>query len=225
MLTIIIPTLNAAHDLAQTLAVLRREAETLPFEVIVADGGSVDDTALAAASGGAIFLPVARGRGRQMAEATKDASGDWFLFLHADTRPQGQWAQAVHEFMTDGRNGLRAGYFRFALDDDSRAARFMERVVLWRCRLFGLPYGDQGLLISKSYYLQLGGYKSIPLMEDVHLMRRIGRARCRMLPATAITSAAKYRRDGYVVRPLRNLLCLGLYAAGVPPRYITSLYR
>jgi rSAM/selenodomain-associated transferase 2 len=225
MLSIIIPTLNAANVLAETLSVLAQARQSLPFEIIVADGGSTDDTALVAARGGAIFKQVPRGRGRQMAEATKDASGDWFLFLHADTRPQGAWAEAVTRFMNKPRNALRAAYFRFALDDQSRAARVMERIVLWRCRLLGLPYGDQGLLISKSHYLQVGGFKSIPLMEDVQLMRRIGRSRCRMLPATAITSAEKYRRDGYVVRPLRNLVCLGLYAAGVPPRYIEPLYR
>jgi rSAM/selenodomain-associated transferase 2 len=226
MLSIIIPTLNAAGVLAETLAVLSRARQQLPFEIIVADGGSTDDTALLAAQGGAMVRQVARGRGRQMAEATHVASGEWYLFLHADTRPQGDWAAAVAAFINnEDRNARRAGYFRFALDDRSRAACWLERIVSWRCRLLGLPYGDQGLLISKTYYHELGGFKAIPLMEDVELVRRIGRSRRKMLPATAITSAEKYRREGYFVRPLRNMICLGLYAAGVPPRLIASFYR
>lgn len=225
MLSIVIPTLNAGRRLGETLSGLAAAKQDLGFEVIVADGGSTDDTALVAEEGGAIFTQVARGRGRQMAEGTKFASGDWFLFLHADTRPQGDWAKAVYAFMDDKANLCRVAYFRFALDDDSRAARLMERIVYWRCRLLKLPYGDQGLLISKSHYHQLGGFKPLPLMEDVELLRRVDRSRRSMLPATAVTSADKYRRDGYVLRPLRNLVCLGLYAAGVPPRLIASLYR
>lgn len=225
MLSIIIPTLNAGGVLGETLSGLAGAKQTLAAEVIVADGGSVDDTALIAARGGAIFTQVARGRGRQMAEATRDAAGDWFLFLHADTRPQEPWVDVVRAFIDDGRNGRRAAYFRFALDDDSRSARVLERLVGWRCRLLGMPYGDQGLLISRRFYDELGGFKPIPLMEDVELMRRVGRSHCTMLAAAAMTSAARYRSEGYVVRPLRNMVCLGLYAAGVPPRFIAPFYR
>lgn len=103
--------------------------------------------------------------------------------------------------------------------------RVLEATVLWRCRVLALPYGDQGLLISRGFYEELGGYRAVPLMEDVDLVRRIGRRRLRALPARAVTSAEKYRRDGYLIRPLRNLLCLGLYSVGVPPRYIESIYR
>ncbi len=88
-----------------------------------------------------------------------------------------------------------------------------------------LPYGDQGLLISRQFYDMLGGYKRIPLMEDVDIVRRIGRRRLVALGATALTSAEKYQRDGYIVRPLANLLLLGLYRVGVSPRYIFSMYR
>ena len=93
-----------------------------------------------------------------------------------------------------------------------------------RCRRFGLPYGDQGLLISRAHYERLGGFRPLPLMEDVDLVRRIGRNDLVPLEADAITSAARYRRDGWWFRPLRNLTCLSLYFAGLPPQALRRLY-
>lgn len=225
MLSVIIPTLNAASVLAATLDGVQAGRAVLPLEVLVADGGSIDATRLIAERNGVILLDAPRGRGPQMAVAAAEAAGDWCLFLHADTRLGPGWWEPVRAFIADSRNARRAGYFRFRLDDDARAARVIEAVVRWRCRLIGLPYGDQGLLISRSFYEALGGYKRIPLMEDVDLVGRIGSRNLRMLNANAVTSAEKYRRDGYLVRPCRNLVCLGLFSLGVSPRYIAGLYR
>ena len=124
----------------------------------------------------------------------------------------------------DQANAERAAVFRFALDDTSPAARRLEAGVAWRCRALGLPYGDQGLLLARAFYERLGGFKAIPLMEDVDLVRRIGRRRIMVLDLPAVTSAARYREDGWMLRPLRNLLCLALYLAGVPPRHILRFY-
>ena len=125
--------------------------------------------------------------------------------------------------LKDGQH--RAGYFLYALDDPAPAAKRLERLVNWRCRTFGLPYGDQALLISRTFYDHLGGFKEIPLMEDVELVRRIGRSRLIPLSTIAVTSAARYRREGYLVRPVLNLFCLGLYFLGLPPAVIERIYR
>jgi hypothetical protein len=87
-----------------------------------------------------------------------------------------------------------------------------------------LPYGDQGLLIAHGLYDAVGGFAAIPLMEDVDLVRRLGRRRLAPIAATAVASAHRYRSAGYLRRPLRNLFCLSLYFAGVPPRRIARLY-
>ncbi|MEO5375143.1 MAG: glycosyl transferase family 2, partial [Alphaproteobacteria bacterium] len=146
------------------------------------------------------------------------------LFLHADTRLAPGWAAAAAAFMAEPANAARAAAFRFALDDEAPAARRLERLVAWRCRVLGLPYGDQGLLLSRAFQDELGGFRPLPLMEDVDMVRRIGRRRLVMLEPAAVTSAVRYRRDGYLVRPLRNALCLGLYLAGVPTPVIARLY-
>jgi rSAM/selenodomain-associated transferase 2 len=225
VLSIVIPALNAGQYLEKTLRAIEAGRSRLACEVIVADGGSVDDTAHLTRLGEAIFIDAQRGRGRQMAAGAAEAGGDWLLFLHADTALDPGWADVVARVMVDRNFQRRAGYFRFALDDRRWMARVMEWVVAIRCRLFGLPYGDQGLLISRDFYEELGGYKLIDLMEDVDIVQRIGRSHLRRLPARAVTSADKYRRDGYVWRPLRNLFCLGLYSVGVSPRHIIDFYR
>ncbi len=90
--------------------------------------------------------------------------------------------------------------------------------------MLGLPYGDQGLLLPRALLQQVGGMRALPLMEDVDLVRRLGRARLVPLGADAVTSAARWERDGWYRRSARNLCCLALYRAGVPPRMIRRLY-
>ena len=218
----VIPTLNAAATLPETLAALHRSA--IVSEVVVADGGSSDETVAFARSVGARVAAAARGRGGQLAAGAAAAAGGWLLFLHADCRPEPGWESAVGAFLTAPEAESCAGYFDLALDDPAPAARRLERIVAWRCRVLALPYGDQGLLIARSLYDDIGGFAPLPLMEDVDFVRRLGRRRLARIGARCITSARRYRRDGYVRRALRNLFCLSLYFAGMPPAHIVRLY-
>jgi rSAM/selenodomain-associated transferase 2 len=219
----VIPTLNATATLRETLAALHCSA--IVSEVVVADGGSSDETVASARSLGARVVAAARGRGSQLVAGAAAASSAWLLFLHADCRPEPGWESAVEDFCTAPEAESRAGYFDLALDDPAPAARRLERVVAWRCRVLALPYGDQGLLIARSLYEAVGGFAPLPLMEDVDFVRRLGRRRLSRIGARCIASAHRYRRDGYVRRPLRNLLCLSLYFAGTSPARIVRLYR
>lgn len=223
MLSVVIPTLNPGEGLSRTLDCLTGTGD-LVGEVIVADGGSSDGTAALAERRGARVVTVAAGRGAQLAAGANAATEPWLLFLHADTRLEASWAEAARRFVAETGEAPRAAVFRYALDDAAPAARRLEAVVRWRGRLLGLPYGDQGLLIGRGFYESLGGFHTMPLMEDVDLARRIGRRRLATLDATALTSAARYRRGGYLRRPARNALCLGLYFLGLPPRALVRLY-
>lgn len=218
MLSVVIPTLNAAQYLSATIKSLGAG------DVIVVDGDSTDDTVAVARGLGARIIQAPRGRGVQLKAGADAASGTWLLFLHADTRLGAGWRQEVDAFIADGANQNRAAVFRFQLDDDRMIARYLEWIVRWRCRLFGLPYGDQGLLISADFYTTLGGFNAMPLMEDVDIIRRIGCKRLVFMDVPAITSAARYER-GYISRMCRNGLCLWLYFIGVPVTLIAKLYR
>jgi rSAM/selenodomain-associated transferase 2 len=218
-LSVVIPMLNAAGGLAATLAPLQGVDE-----IIAVDGGSSDGSSGRAQSLGAKVIAAPRGRGGQLQVGATAARSDWLLFLHADTVLSQDWRACADAFMADPANRDKAAVFRFALDDDCRAARRLEAMVAWRVKWLGLPYGDQGLLIQRDLYHRLGGIKPLPLMEDVEFVRRIGAANIVVLSAVARTSAARWRRDGWLRRSARNLACLSLYFVGVPPRVIKKLY-
>jgi rSAM/selenodomain-associated transferase 2 len=222
-LSVVIPTLDASAQLGAALAAIESERD-LVREIIVADGGSLDATVELARSYGARVIEAPCGRGTQLGAGADRAQGEWLMFLHADTRLEAGWSAVLRRFIFEPANRGRAGYFRFRLDDKSSAALRLERFVAWRCHVLGLPYGDQGLVLERELYLSLGGFPPLPLMEDVALVRRIGKRRLVPLEADAVTSAARYRREGYGRRSLRNLGCLGCYFMGVPPRLILRLY-
>jgi rSAM/selenodomain-associated transferase 2 len=222
--SIVIPALDAAEELGAGLAALADGAERLDAEIIVVDGGSRDATREVARRAGSRVIGAPRGRGTQLMAGAAAAGGSWLLFLHADTRPGPGWDRVVAEFAAHSVNQERAAAFRFALDDGAAGARRLEAMVAWRCRVLALPYGDQGLLMARGFYDRLGGYRALPLYEDVELIRRIGRRRLVMLDHGAVTSGARYRKSGYLLRPARNLGCLALYFIGVPPRHLVRLY-
>ena len=216
-MTVVIPTLNAASVLPGSLAALGGFAD-----IVVADGGSADGTAAIARAAGAVVVIGPRGRGVQLAAGIGAARSPWLLLLHADTRLAPGWAAVAAAHMRGTPD--RAGYFRFALDSADPRARRLERAVAWRCQVLALPYGDQGLLIARNVLEAAGGVRPLPLMEDVDLVRRLGPRRLALLPADAVTSAARWERDGWRRRSARNLACLALWYAGVPPGWIARLY-
>ncbi len=218
-LAVVIPVLNRRDDVEATLHALPPVAE-----LIVVDGGSTDGSAEVAAENGATVLDSAPGRGLQLRAGADRAASLWLLFLHADTRLDAAAWAAVRRTIAQGAAG-RAASFRLRLGDAAWQARLIELGVRLRVALLALPYGDQGLLIHRSLYEQVGGYRDLPLMEDVDLVRRLGRGRLARLDGTATTSAERWRRRGWAPQSLANLRCLLLYLAGVPPERIARVRR
>lgn len=223
MISVVIPTLNAAETLPGVLrALVPAAVGGLVREVIVSDGGSSDATLDIAEDAGARLITGGAGRGAQLRRGCDVAKGPWLLALHADTRLEAGWEAAAAEHVA--YHPSQAGYCRFALDDSGLTARVWEAGVAVRCRVLGLPYGDQGLLISRALYDTVGGYPDWPLMEDVAIARALGRARLRPLTPRAVTSAAKFQRDGYLRRSLRNWVLLGRFLAGAEPERLARGY-
>jgi rSAM/selenodomain-associated transferase 2 len=216
-ISIVIPTLNAAATLPATLASLGPVAE-----IVVADGGSEDNSVELARQAGAHVVAGVSGRGRQLAAGVAASTCEWLLLLHADTRLAPEWRDQVAAHIR--QHPGKAAYFRFALDSVDPRARRLERLVAWRCRVLALPYGDQGLLISRDTLRRAGGIAPLPLMEDVDLINRLGRRRLVGLSARSVTSAAKWERDGWNRRSCRNLVCLSLWLVGVSPARIARIY-
>lgn len=228
MISVVIPTLNAERHLAACLTALVPAAvEGFVREVIVVDGGSSDRTAKVVDQAGAVLVTTEPGRGRQLARGARRAHQPWLLFLHADTVLAAGWEPEAAAFMgrvDKGETPLGAATFRFALDDRGLSPRVLEGLVALRRSLFALPYGDQGLLIPRRLYDEIGGYRDLALMEDVDLVRRLGRRRLTSLRTIATTSADRYRREGYMRRVLRNQASLALYACGASQERIARAY-
>ena len=187
MISVIIPTWNAARVLPRCFeSLIASVVSGLVREVIVADGGSDDDTLAIADAAGAHVVKSARPRGSRMASGASSARGDWLLFLYPETALEGGWDKEAEDFLD--RATLErpcAATFRYALDGFGTDARRRETVARLRAMIFGLPYGDQGLLLPKRFYRALGGH-SAAAMEDVDLIRRIGRRRLITLRSRAI---------------------------------------
>ncbi len=229
MISVVIPSLDPDNRLIAAMAALVPATVTgLVSEVIVVDGGSTNGKAERFADmSGAEFIRAQRGRGSQLAAGAEAARGDWLLFLHDDTVLEPGWVAEVSAFIERVELGGRAnaaGAFRFAVDDFGFFPRLLEKYVALRCLLLALPYGDQGLLISRRLYRKLGGFRPLPLMEDVDIVRRLGRGKLVMFRTCAVTSASRFKAEGYILRALRNVFCLLLFYLRVPPRYLVRIY-
>jgi len=220
-LSVVMPVLNAESGLARSLPPLAEGLKAgLIRDLVLSDGGSKDTTLRIADAAGARVVCGPATRGGQLRRGAAAAEGEWLLFLHADTLLPPGWTETVQDQMNTGR----PGYFRLCFDSGGAAAMLCAAWANLRSRAFCLPYGDQGLLISRRDYEAVGGYPDIPLMEDVAMARALGR-RLQCLPMTVTTSAARYRRDGWLRRGARNLLLLGRYLAGADPGSLARRYR
>ncbi len=222
-LSIIIPALNAETDLPLCLeSLLPGLSAGLIREVVLVDGGSGDTTREIAEAAGCTILTAERGRARQLIAGAGAARGDWLLFLHADTALSADWAERVSAHIETSPG--KAATFELAFRSDRREAKWLAARANRRTRWLALPYGDQGLLVSRALYDEIGGYRDIPLMEDVALVRAIGRKRLAILSATARTNAAKYERDGWRRRAWRNAWLMIRYSLGAKPEDLARQY-
>ena len=221
--SVIIPVLDDTKSLAQALASLGHDPSV---EVIVVNGGTRTPVieALERAAPQVQWVASAPGRGRQMNAGASRATGAWLLFLHADTRLPNGWLEELKRSARD--RSVIGGSFRFQLDSASRWARVIERGVAARVRWLDLPYGDQALFVRRDAFVALGGYRELPLMEDVDLVRRLARAGClRHSKLPVVTSARRWEADGWIRRSSENLLLVLLFFLGVSPEWLARRYR
>lgn len=220
-ISVIIPTLNAEAALPMALGALGEGlSEGVIRELIVSDGGSSDGTVALAQSAGAVVIEGAASRGGQLRAGCAAAQGDWLLVVHADTLLAPGWAEAALACLA--QPGAYYGWLRF--DTGGMPAWIVSRWANLRARAFGLPYGDQAVLMDRATYDAAGGYRDIPLMEDVALARAL-RGKLKPMQAIAITSAQKYQSQGWMRRGARNVSISMRYALGAKPEDLAKAYR
>lgn len=218
---VVVPTLNEAATLPQLLADLSQLA--FPVDIVVADGGSTDQTVALAHANGARVISAPRGRGPQLNAGAAIARGDWLCFLHADVRVPGP---ARAELLRAVGAPIEAAVWRLAIDASGSWPRVMEWGARLRDRLGGLPYGDQGLLVRRGVFVRVGGFPDVPIMEDVAMIRALrSRVRIEHLRAPLLVSPRRWQREGPYRSWLRNSLLITAYHVGVSPSTLVRWYR
>jgi rSAM/selenodomain-associated transferase 2 len=220
-ISVIIPALNEASNLPQTLASVRASHDT---EVIVVDGGSQDATIEVAKAFQAKVIAAPPGRAMQMNWGAQAAAGDILLFLHADTRLPPQWDERVQQ--TLNQPGVVAGAFHLAIEGEEPGLRWVEWGVGVRSRLFQMPYGDQAIFLTAKVFHGLGGFPDLPIMEDFELVRQLRRrGKVAVVPAAVLTSGRRWQQLGILRTTLINQVMVFGYLLGVSLQRLVYYYR
>ena len=218
-ISVIIPVYHEDDTLLQTIDTLRQNAKENDFEIIVVDTSertTIDAFSLLHVRTG---ISKEKGRAHQMNEGALMAQGDIVLFLHADTRVPKHWDEMI-------KHGGKVGAFRLGIDSPQWIYRAIETLVRVRTKIMKIPYGDQGHFFETSFFRQLEGYATIPLMEDIEIMKRVQRRgeKITLLEDKVLTSARRWEKEGIVYTTLRNRVLSLLYFCGVSPSKLLKYY-
>lgn len=224
-ISIIIPVLDEASIINRTIGSVLSLPYDGEIEVIVVDGSPYRETLNAITRRDVIKLASSRGRARQMNNGASAAGGELLLFLHADTELPEEALNIISRCMEKG--DFVAGAFDLGINSGRPVFRLIELGASLRSRLTKTPYGDQAIFIWRDYFHGIGGFKDIPLMEDVELMRRIKKAggKTHIVPEKVMTSPRRWEKEGLVFCTLRNWALITLYSFGVRPEKLVKFYR
>ena len=218
-LSIIIPTVNEERSLGGILAPL----SSLPHEIIVVDGGSKDRTMEVARKYASVVLDSDRGRGIQQHRGACHAEGDILLFLHADTWLPKGFEMMIERTLSDSKTVF--GAFHLGHHPSRAFLNLVALMANFRSLILKMPYGDQGLFMRRSDYFRVGGFKELPLMEDVDLVRRLNKiGTFKLVKAKVRTSARRYDRNGIVHTTVRNWSLIIRYLLGQSPEHLHRFY-
>lgn len=229
--SIIIPVYKEQKNIVRTLTALTALFEAIPHEILVVDGEATAST-LSFLNGctcpgrGIRLLTSPRGRGPQMNAGARAAKGDLLFFVHADSRPDRTGVESMAAAWQEAPSALFCGAFDLAIDSDRPIFRIIEKTASLRSRLTRIPYGDQGIFISRTLFKAVGGFPDQPLMEDVGLMSVVKKKGVRpvFLKQKMQTSARRWETQGLIYTTLRNWIIITLYILGVPPEKLSTWY-
>ncbi|MEM6399568.1 MAG: TIGR04283 family arsenosugar biosynthesis glycosyltransferase [Cyanobacteria bacterium P01_D01_bin.116] len=220
-ISIIIPALNESRNIKATLASTQLSKNV---EVIVVDGGSEDNTVDIAKSLGVRVIAGYQNRASQMNAGAMNATGDILLFLHADTLLPANFDVMIRKALQQPR--IVAGAFSLRINAPQAGLRLVEWGVKLRSKWLQMPYGDQGIFITKEVFNSIGGFPKLPIMEDFELIRHLKKlGEITVIPVPVITSPRRWLKKGVLQTTLINQLVIIAYFLGVSPKIIRSWYR
>ena len=225
LFSIVTPVLHEADSIGAHIDRLRGLKGADSCEIIIVDGDPEQTTIRSIKAAEVITCSSKAGRARQMNAGAARAQGDIIIFLHADTELPCKALDKITDVMINEE--YVSGAFNLGIHSDKLALKMIAYVASWRSRLTRIPYGDQAFFIRRDYFLKIGGYKDIPLMEDVELMQRIKKRgdKIYIIPDRASSSPRRWEQEGIVFCTLRNWVLISLYFCGVSPKTLARYYR
>ena len=218
--SVIIPTYNESTTLSETLTRLQQHQ---PFETIIGDGGSEDDTVDIARRCEATVIQSPCGRAVQMNAAAKEAKGDLLLFLHADSYVDPRGYRKMIETMSSGT--CLGGAFSLQIDSPLPVLKRISRWANWRSRYLNLVYGDQAIFVRREVFNELKGFSSLPICEDLDFFRRLTKiGPVALLREKAFTSPRRWLAEGIGFTTLRNIVIASLFLIGFSPATLSRWY-
>jgi len=218
--TVVIPTYNSEKTIENTLNSIYKYFN----KIIIVDANSSDMTIEISKKYKIKIIKSMKGRGPQLVLGAENANTDWIFFLHSDTTINKNNIIDINKFIKNALNNNKAASFKIRFNTNNIWANLLSILVNIRSKYLKLPYGDQGLLISKSFYKNIGGYKNLPIMEDVEIIRAIGFRNIKILNSYIITDAARFKNQGWICRSMINLFCLTLFFLGFNINNINKIY-
>lgn len=220
-ISVIIPALNEAANIVRAVTSAQEGGAD---EVIVADGGSGDETCVLAELSGANVVSSPRGRAVQQNVGARAASGDVLLFLHADNWLGRDAISQIHSAVDRKKSNL-CGAFQQRIEASPFIFRLLERGNAERVRWLGLPYGDQAIFVTRDLFNQVGGFPDEPFLEDVLLMQRLRRHSWPLLlPGLVHVSPRRWEQRGVLQQTLRNWAILAAFSLGTSPQRLAAWY-
>jgi rSAM/selenodomain-associated transferase 2 len=223
--SIIVPVLHEGERINELIEHLKRLDSEKNVEMIIVDGALERDTLRAIHSNDAIKISSEKGRAKQMNAGASVAHGEILIFLHADTELPAHALRKINSFME--RKKYVGGAFDLGIKSDKFIFKVIGNLASIRSRLNRIPFGDQSIFIRREYFNQIRGYKEIPSMEDMELMRRIKRSgdKIGIFYDRVMTSPRRWEKEGVVCCTLRDWTLQVLYFLGISPDKLAKFYK
>ena len=222
--SIIIPVLHESDLINTQVESLRHLKTDEPYEIIVVDGSPTQDTLRVISDATVKKFSCPPGRGRQMNHGAAQALGDILVFLHVDTSLPDDALLAIRETLEDKQ--FVGGAFTLRIKSKKFLIRLTAAASTFRSQITRAPYGDQVIFLRKSFFDAIGGYRDIPLMEDVELMHRVKKknGNIKILPTPVFTSDRRWNQEGLWYTTVRNSIIIFLYWCGIPAEKLAKTY-
>lgn len=222
--SIIIPVLNEKDRINDIIENINKLTNMNESEIIIVDGDKTRSTINTIIDKNVVAVVSEKGRGKQMNAGANIAKGQILLFLHADTALPENAFKDIEEILKNG--DYDAGAFNLSFNSKKLIYSVFSFLASIRSRLTRIPYGDQAIFIKKNIFEKIGGYKEIPLMEDVELMEELKRTKSKIhiLKSKVKTSTRRWERNGIFNTTLKNIMISIFYILGVSPDKLVKIY-